>query len=123
MEQHHRAIPLGQGFLHDRVFHPTRRSGGIPVVGSDVPMDVPIPEGIQPRQDPGIVGTFSERAAEPRPRVDPHDFDQGTLGAADASYAFQVGKFFNLESSDFIKGHSDVTGKEVAHAVRRAIAG
>src|ERR1700730_8706661 len=47
----------------------------------------------------------------------------GSLGAADASYAFQVGKFFNLESSDFIKGHSDVTGKEVAHAVRRAIAG
>ena len=47
----------------------------------------------------------------------------GTLGAAGASYAFQVGKFFNLESSDFIKGHSDVTGKEVAHAVRRAIAG
>ena len=47
----------------------------------------------------------------------------GRLGAAGASYDFQVGKFFNLESSDFIKGHSDVTGKEVAHAVRRAIAG
>ncbi len=47
----------------------------------------------------------------------------GKLGAAGSSYTFQVGKFFNLESSDFITGHSDVTGKEVAHAVRRAVAG
>jgi hypothetical protein len=47
----------------------------------------------------------------------------GKLGAVGASYAFEVGKFFNLESSDFIKGHSDVTGKEIAHAVREAVAG
>ncbi|MGZ5111248.1 MAG: hypothetical protein ACXWHC_02215 [Usitatibacter sp.] len=47
----------------------------------------------------------------------------GKLLAADGGYAFQPGRFFNLEASDFIKEHSDVTGKEVAHAVRAAIAG
>jgi hypothetical protein len=47
----------------------------------------------------------------------------GNLLAAGLGYAFQAGKFFNLESSAFISGHSDVTGKEVAHAVRRAVAG
>jgi hypothetical protein len=46
---------------------------------------------------------------------------EGTLAAAGADYAFQPGRFFNLEASQFIKGHSDVTGKEVANAVRRAI--
>ena len=45
----------------------------------------------------------------------------GRLLAVGASYAFQAGKFFNLEASEFIKGHGDVTGKEVAHAIRRAI--
>ena len=47
---------------------------------------------------------------------------KGQLLAPDANYQFQAGKFFNLESSAFIKGHGDVTGKEVAHAVRRAVA-
>jgi hypothetical protein len=46
----------------------------------------------------------------------------GKLLPAGSAYQFQSGKFFNLESSDFIKGHSVITGKEVAHAVRRAIA-
>jgi hypothetical protein len=46
----------------------------------------------------------------------------GRLLAVGSSYAFQPGKFFNLEGSDFIKGHSDVTGKEVAQAIRKAIA-
>jgi predicted alpha/beta hydrolase family esterase len=48
---------------------------------------------------------------------------KGNLLDAVGNYSFQVGKFFNLEGSDFIKGHGDVTGKEVAHAVRKAIAG
>ena len=47
----------------------------------------------------------------------------GKLLASGGTYAFQPGKFFNLEASDFIKSHSDVTGKEVAYAVRKAIAG
>jgi hypothetical protein len=47
----------------------------------------------------------------------------GRLLPVGSSYAFQAGKFFNLEASDFIKSHGDVTGKEIAHAVRKAIAG
>jgi hypothetical protein len=39
------------------------------------------------------------------------------------SYRFTSKKFFNLESSDYVKGHSDITGKEVANAVRCAVAG
>ena len=46
---------------------------------------------------------------------------KGNLLDAHGDYQFQVGKFFNLESSAFIKGHGDVTGKEIAHAVRKAI--
>lgn len=46
----------------------------------------------------------------------------GKLLAAGANYQFQTGKFFNLEASDFIKDHSDVTGKQIAHAVRKAVA-
>jgi predicted alpha/beta hydrolase family esterase len=45
----------------------------------------------------------------------------GTLLAVGGSYAFQTGKFFNLESSAFIKGHSDITGREVAYALRKAL--
>jgi predicted alpha/beta hydrolase family esterase len=45
----------------------------------------------------------------------------GKLLAAGADYPFQAGKFFNLEGSPFIKGHGDVTGEQIAHAVRKAI--
>jgi hypothetical protein len=45
----------------------------------------------------------------------------GKLLAAGGSYTFQPGKFFNLEASEYVKNHSDVTGKEVAYAVRTAI--
>ena len=48
---------------------------------------------------------------------------EGKLLVAGSSYQFQPGKFFNLESSDFIDDHSAVTGKEVAHVIRRAVAG
>ena len=51
------------------------------------------------------------------------EVSKGSLQAADASYQFSRGVFFNLESSDFVKGHGDITGQEVAHAVRAAIAG
>jgi hypothetical protein len=46
----------------------------------------------------------------------------GNLLPIGSSYTFQAGKFFNLEASPFIKGHSDITGKEVAQAIRRAVA-
>ena len=46
---------------------------------------------------------------------------KGNLLDAAGDYQLQVGKFFNLEGSAFISGHGDVTGKEIAHAVRRAI--
>ena len=46
----------------------------------------------------------------------------GKLLPVGSAYAFQPGKFFNLEASDFIKAHGDVAGREVAHAIRRAIA-
>lgn len=45
----------------------------------------------------------------------------GRLQPVGSAYAFQPGKFFNLEASDFIKGHGDIAGKEVAHAIRRAM--
>jgi hypothetical protein len=46
----------------------------------------------------------------------------GKLLPANGSYTFQAGKFFNLEGSAFITGHGDVAGKEIAHAVRIAMA-
>ena len=45
----------------------------------------------------------------------------GRLSAVGASYAFRAGAFFNLEASEFIKSHGDVTGREVAHAIRKAM--
>jgi hypothetical protein len=47
----------------------------------------------------------------------------GQLLPVGAIYAFQAGKFFNLEASEFVKSHGDVSGKEIAHAVRKAIGG
>jgi hypothetical protein len=41
---------------------------------------------------------------------------------SDGAYQFNSKKFFNLEASEYVKGHSDITGKEVAHAVRHAVA-
>jgi predicted alpha/beta hydrolase family esterase len=45
----------------------------------------------------------------------------GKLQAVGANYAFAPRKFFNLEASEFIMNHGDVTGKPLAHAVRRAV--
>jgi hypothetical protein len=45
----------------------------------------------------------------------------GRLSAVGANYAFKAGMFFNLEASEFIKGHGEVTGREVAHAIRTAM--
>lgn len=45
----------------------------------------------------------------------------GTLLPVNGSYSFEPGKLHNLNSSDFISDHGDVTGSEVAHAVVSAI--
>jgi len=42
---------------------------------------------------------------------------------SNGAYQFKTNKFFNLEASDFVKGHSDIAGKEVAHAVRKVVSG
>jgi len=47
---------------------------------------------------------------------------KGSLQPENGNYSFQPGQFFNLEASALISGHGDVTGKQVAHAVRRAVA-
>jgi hypothetical protein len=56
-------------------------------------------------------------------QMQPGETVTGKLLAAGSSYTFAAGRFFNLEASEFIKEHSDITGREVASAVRRAIAG
>ena len=47
---------------------------------------------------------------------------EGTLFEVGGNYAFAAGRFFNLESSAFIKDHGDVRGRQIAHAMRRAVA-
>lgn len=54
-------------------------------------------------------------------KMEQNEVVKGSLLNAAADYQFAAGKFFNLEGSAFIKGHGDITGKEVAHAVRKAI--
>jgi predicted alpha/beta hydrolase family esterase len=49
------------------------------------------------------------------------EVSEGKLLPAGSAYQFAAGKFFNLEAAEFIKGHSDITGKEVAHAIRSAM--
>jgi predicted alpha/beta hydrolase family esterase len=46
---------------------------------------------------------------------------EGKLLATGGAYQFQPGVIFNLEANDLIPGHSDITGKEVAHAIRSAM--
>ncbi|CAN5723318.1 alpha/beta hydrolase [soil metagenome] len=46
----------------------------------------------------------------------------GKLLDSSANYRFVAGKLFNLESSQFIRDHGDVAGKEIARAVRLAMA-
>jgi predicted alpha/beta hydrolase family esterase len=46
----------------------------------------------------------------------------GTLLDVGNAYDFKSKRFFNLEGQQFITGHSDITGRQVAYAVQRAIA-
>jgi hypothetical protein len=52
----------------------------------------------------------------------PEAVGQPLLGVGAAPYGFEAGKLYNLLSDDFISGHGDVTGKEVAYAVLSAMA-
>ena len=54
-------------------------------------------------------------------KMDQGEAISGQLLAVNGAYTFQPGRFFNLEASSFIKGHSDIRGKEVAYALRRLI--
>lgn len=47
---------------------------------------------------------------------------QGVLLGETADYTFRQNRLFNLEASEFIRRHGDVTGRQVAHAVRQAVA-
>jgi hypothetical protein len=49
------------------------------------------------------------------------EVNEGKLVATGAAYQFQPAVIFNLEADDKIAGHSDITGKEVAHAIRSAM--
>ena len=55
-------------------------------------------------------------------KMEQNEVVKGSLQPENGNYSFQPRKFFNLEGTPFISGHGDVTGKQVAHAVRRAIA-
>jgi hypothetical protein len=46
----------------------------------------------------------------------------GTLHAKGAPYQLQSGKVYNLLADTFIKGHSDVTGEQVAYACAQLLA-
>ena len=50
------------------------------------------------------------------------EVNEGKLLATGGAYQFQPGVIFNLEANDLIPGHSDITSKEVAHAIRSAMA-
>jgi hypothetical protein len=56
-------------------------------------------------------------------KMEMSEFVKGSLLPETGSYSFQPGKFFNLEGGNFITGHGDITGKQIAHAVRIAISG
>jgi hypothetical protein len=49
------------------------------------------------------------------------DVVAGKLLAVNGAYSLQPGKFHNLEASDFVSGHGDITGCEVAWALSRAV--
>ncbi len=46
----------------------------------------------------------------------------GGLKDVGEAYAFALGKVFNLKADRFIKGHSDVTGHQVAYAILHGVA-
>jgi hypothetical protein len=49
------------------------------------------------------------------------EVNEGKLLATNGAYQFQPAVIFNLEADDRISGHSDITSKEVAHAIRSAM--
>jgi hypothetical protein len=49
------------------------------------------------------------------------EVNEGKLLATNGAYQFQPAMIFNLEADERISGHSDITSKEVAHAIRSAM--
>ncbi len=55
-------------------------------------------------------------------KMEPGETIDGALLATGGTYAFSAGKFFNLEATPFIGSHGGVRGREVAYAIRCAVA-
>lgn len=55
-------------------------------------------------------------------RMEDGEVVKGKLLEETAEYAFDRDRFFNLEASEFILSHGDIAGKQVAHAIRQAVA-
>ena len=54
-------------------------------------------------------------------KMEAGETSDGVLLDTDGAYNFAAGRFFNLEASKFISGHSDVRGRQVAYAIRCAV--
>ncbi|HEY5754029.1 MAG TPA: alpha/beta fold hydrolase [Chthoniobacterales bacterium] len=54
-------------------------------------------------------------------KMEPGETVKAALLGVGGNYALSAGKLFNLEASAFIKDHGDVSGREVAYAILRAI--
>jgi hypothetical protein len=56
-------------------------------------------------------------------KMHPAEFVKGTLLPATGVYHFVAKKVHNLQADDFVKGHSDVKGPQVANAIVYAVGG
>jgi hypothetical protein len=54
-------------------------------------------------------------------KMKPNEFVKGKLLPSDCRYAFSRGKVHNLLADEFIAGHSDVTGPQVANALLQVV--
>ena len=54
-------------------------------------------------------------------KMEAGETSDGVLLDTGGAYNFAAGRFFNLEASKFISGHSDVRGRQVAYAIRCAV--
>jgi hypothetical protein len=56
-------------------------------------------------------------------KMQPDEFVKGTLLAETGVYQFAAKKVHNLRADEFVSGHSDVTGRQVANAILYAVGG
>jgi hypothetical protein len=50
-------------------------------------------------------------------KLKPNEFVRGTLLAETATYQFAANKVYNLRADQFVSGHSDIEGKQIANAI------